>query len=226
MTSILLVEDEPSMAVILRDNLELEGYNVHVAETGEKGVELAFEKRPDLILLDLMLPRMSGYEVCSKLRAHSFDIPIVMVSARNQELDRVAGFELGADDYIGKPFSVRELLARVRVHLRRREPSREPTLEFVFGDVVVDLQHNVVTKRSRQLNLSSRELDLLHYFIAHRGEVITRERLLKDVWGLNEDTMTRTVDNFVAKLRKKIEPRPSAPRHIQTVQGVGYRFLD
>lgn len=226
MTSILLVEDEPAMAVILRDNLELEGYKVHVAETGEKGVELAFRERPDLILLDLMLPRMSGYEVCSKLRANAMDMPIVMVSARDQELDRVAGLELGADDYIGKPFSVRELLARVRVHLRRHEPSREPPREFAFGDVVIDLQHNIVTRRSKKLNVSSRELDLLLYFIAHRGEAITRERLLMDVWALNEDTMTRTVDNFVAKLRKKIEPRQGGPRYIQTVQGVGYRFVD
>jgi DNA-binding response OmpR family regulator len=225
-TSILLVEDEAAMALILRDNLELEGYEVHVAQTGEKGVEWAFQKRPDLILLDLMLPRMSGYEVCSKLRAGSLNVPIVMVSARNQELDRVAGLELGADDYIGKPFSVRELMARVRVHLRRRESSREALREFAFGDVVIDLEHNVVTKRSRKLNLSSRELDLLQYLVAHRREVLTRERLLMDVWGLNEDTMTRTVDNFIAKLRKKIEPRQSGPRYIQTVQGVGYRFVD
>jgi len=226
MTSILLVEDEPAMAVILRDNLELEGYEVHVAETGEKGVEIAFRERPDLILLDLMLPRMSGYEVCNKLRANAMDMPIVMVSARNQELDRVAGLELGADDYVGKPFSVRELLARVRVHLRRHEQSRESVREVSFGDIVIDLHHQIVTKRSKKLNLSSRELDLLMYLIAHRGQVITREQLLMDVWGLSEDTMTRTVDNFVAKLRKKIEPRQGAPRHIQTVQGVGYRFVD
>lgn len=227
MSRVLVVEDEPAMQMILRDNLELEGYEVLVAETGERGLEMALHEMPELVLLDLMLPRMSGYEVCSRLRASGMDVPIMMVTARNQELDRVAGLELGADDYVGKPFSVRELLARVRVHLRHYEARHDAVSdECSFGDVTIDVRHRVATRRSRRLNLSSREFDLLLYFAAHPGQVITRERLLADVWGLSEDTMTRTVDNFVAKLRKKIERDHHRPRHILTVHGAGYRFAD
>lgn len=213
------------MQMILRDNLEVDGHQVTIAETGEVGMAAAFRDRPELILLDLMLPGMSGYEVCSKLRAGGVDAPIIMVSARNQELDRVAGFELGADDYVGKPFSVRELLARVRVHLRRHEARHQLAEEFRFGDVVVDVPHRVVTRRSRRIEFSSREFDLLLYFIEHAGAVVSREHMLSEVWGLSEDTMTRTVDNFVAKLRKKVERDPTRPRHILTAHRTGYRFV-
>jgi DNA-binding response OmpR family regulator len=226
MTRVLLVEDEPEMRLILRDNLEFEGYQVLVAETGEDGVALAFREHPELILLDLMLPRMSGYEVCRRLRAGGVETPIIMVTARNQELDRVAGLELGADDYVGKPFSVRELLARIRVHLRRHELARHPPSPLGFGDLVVDVARRVALRRSRRLNLSSREFDLLLYLVEHRGEVVARERLLREVWGLSENTTTRTVDNFVAKLRKKIESPRGESRHIQTVHGIGYRFVE
>lgn len=225
MSRVLLVEDEPAMQMILRDNLEVDGHQVTVAETGEVGVAAAFRELPELILLDVMLPGMSGYEVCRRLRTGGVETPIIMVSARNQELDRVAGLELGADDYVGKPFSVRELLARVRVHLRRHEAKRQLEAEFQFGDIVVDVPHRVVKRRSRRVEFSSLEFDLLLYFIAHTGEVVSREQLLSEVWGLSEDTMTRTVDNFVAKLRKKIERDHARPRHILTVHRSGYRFV-
>jgi DNA-binding response OmpR family regulator len=224
---VLAVEDEPEMQVILRDNLEYEGYEVVTAATGEAGLELAASKRPDLVLLDVMLPRMSGYEVCRRLRAERFTMPIIMLTARNAELDRVAGLELGADDYLGKPFGVRELVARVRVQLRRAHPvehERGPA-EIRLGDVVVDLRLRRARAGRKPLDLSSREFDLLEYLIDHADKVVTREELLSAVWGYGEAPLTRTVDNFVAKLRKKVERDSRDPRHILTVHGSGYRFI-
>jgi len=223
---VLVVEDEAELRVILEDNLEYEGYRVAAAETGEKAVAMALSEPPALVLLDVMLPGMSGYEVCRKLRTSGVNVPIIMITARNAELDRIAGFELGADDYVGKPFSVRELLARVRAQLRRHQPPERRSNEFTFGNVVVDVKRRTARKDSRRLHLSSREFDLILYFIAHRGEVISRERLLIDVWGGAEATLSRTVDNFVAKLRRKIEPDHNQPRYIVTVHGIGYRFID
>jgi DNA-binding response OmpR family regulator len=224
---VLMVEDEPEMQVILRDNLEYEGYDVLSAATGESGLQIAAARQPDLVLLDVMLPRMSGYEVCRRLRADRFTMPIIMLTARNAELDRVAGLELGADDYIGKPFGVRELLARVRVQLRRvQQPdqSRGP-VEIRLGDVVVDLRLRRARAGRRPLDLSSREFELLEYLIDHADKVVTREELLSAVWGYSDAPLTRTVDNFVAKLRKKVERDPRDPRHILTVHGSGYRFI-
>ena len=197
-----------------------------MAETGEQGLAIAAREHPELILLDLMLPRMSGYEVCRNLRASGVGTPIIMVTARNDELDRVIGLEIGADDYVGKPFSVRELIARVRIQIRHRQANRDVPPRFEFGDVVVDLPHRSVQRRSRRLTLSSLEFDLLVYLIARRGDVVTRDSLLRDVWGLSENTTTRTVDNFIAKLRRKIEPHRGEPRHIRTVHGLGYRFIE
>ena len=227
---VLVIEDEPEMQMILRDNLENEGYEVLRAETGEEGVESALTQKPHLILLDLMLPRMSGYEVCRKVRAAGFHRPIIMLTARNAELDRIAGLELGANDYVGKPFSVRELLARVRVHLLGVEHAEGRVAEYRIDDLVVNYDLREVRRAGKRragkrIDLSSREFDLLEYFIAHRGQVVTREQLLSDVWGYAHVPTTRTVDNFVAKLRRKIEPGRSQPRHIITVHGTGYRFL-
>ncbi len=221
---ILLVEDEPDMKVILRDNLEYEGYEVLDADTGEAGVELALRERPDLILLDVMLPKMSGYEVCRRLRAAGLTTSIVMLTARNAEIDRITGLEFGADDYIGKPFSVPELLARVRVQLRRLTAANREPAEFCFGEIVVNLAQRQAQRAGQAIDLSSREFDLLRYFIAHREELVTRQQLLSDVWGYNNLPLTRTVDNFVAKLRRKIEPNPQHPLYIVTVHGAGYRF--
>jgi DNA-binding response OmpR family regulator len=220
---VLLVEDEPAMQTILRDNLEVDGHKVTVAGTGEDGLATALHDLPELIVLDLMLPGLSGYEVCSRLRAAGMAVPIIMVSARNQELDRVAGLELGANDYVGKPFSVRELLARIRVHLRSRDTAT--TDVWRFGELAVDVTHRSVTRRSRRIEMSSREFDLLMYLAARSGQVVTRAQLLVDVWGLDESTMTRTVDSFVMKLRKKIERDHAHPRHILTVHREGYRFV-
>lgn len=223
MAHLLLVEDEPAMQTILRDNLEVDGHTVTVAATGEDAIAAALHDVPELIVLDLMLPGLSGYEVCSRLRAARVAVPIIMVSARNQELDRVAGLELGANDYVGKPFSVRELLARIRVHLRSRNIAASSVWQF--GELVVDVTHRSVTRRSRRIEMSSREFDLLMYLAARSGQVVTRAQLLVDVWGLDENTMTRTVDSFVMKLRKKIERDHAHPRHILTVHRAGYRFV-
>jgi DNA-binding response OmpR family regulator len=222
---VLTVEDEPEMQVILRDNLEYEGYEVVSAATGEAGLQLAAARQPDLVLLDVMLPRMSGFEVCRRLRADRFTMPIIMLTARNAELDRVAGLEIGADDYLGKPFGVRELVARVRVQLRRAHQPDPGPAEVRLGDVVVDLRLRRARAGRRPLDLSSREFELLEYLIDHADKVVTREELLSAVWGYGEAPLTRTVDNFVAKLRKKVERDPRDPRHILTVHGSGYRFI-
>ena len=222
---VLTVEDEPEMQVILHDNLEYEGYVVLSAATGEEGLQVALAARPDLVLLDLMLPRMSGYEVCRRLREERCTMPIIMLTARNAEFDRVAGLELGADDYIGKPFGVDELLARVRVQLRRPRPADGGRDRVHVGEVVVDRRLRRATRRGRPLDLSTREFELLEYLIDHAHAVITRDELLTDVWNYGDAPLTRTVDNFVAKLRKKVERDPHDPRHILTVHGSGYRFV-
>jgi DNA-binding response OmpR family regulator len=222
---VLTVEDEPEMQVILRDNLEYEGFEVLSATTGEEGLQLAMAEQPDLILLDLLLPRMSGYEVCRRLRTEHFTMPIIMLTARNAELDRVAGLEMGADDYLGKPFGVGELIARVRVQLRRPRQTGGGAAELRFGDVVVDLRQRRARNGREPLELSSREFELLEYLIDHADKVVTREELLSAVWGHGVAPLTRTVDNFVAKLRKKVERDARDPRHILTVHGSGYRFV-
>jgi DNA-binding response OmpR family regulator len=222
---VLTIEDEPEMQVILRDNLEYEGFEVLSAATGEAGLQLAMAKQPDLILLDLLLPRMSGYEVCRRLRTGNFTMPIIMLTARNAELDRIAGLEMGADDYLGKPFGVGELIARVRVQLRRPRQPGPGAAELRFGDVVVDLRQRRARNGREPLDLSSREFELLEYLIDHADKVVTREELLSAVWGHGVAPLTRTVDNFVAKLRKKVERDPRDPRHILTVHGSGYRFV-
>jgi DNA-binding response OmpR family regulator len=221
---ILVIEDEPEMQVMLRDNLQYEGYDVLSAETGELGLELGLTQRPDLVLLDIMLPRMTGYSVCHRLRSAGFDSPIIMLTARNTETDRITGLDLGADDYIGKPFSVSELMARVRAHLRRRERQATAAARFVFGRISVDLTSGKVFRDLAPVELSSHESKLLLYLIRHEGKTLSRDQLLKDVWGYPEQPLTRTVDNFIARLRGKLEEQPHQPRHILTVHGIGYRF--
>lgn len=222
---ILVIEDEPDMLTILRDNLEFEGYRVSVATTGENGLAVALAEPPDVVLLDLMLPGISGYDVCRKLRAQGLKKPIILITARNSEVDRIAGLDLGADDYIGKPFNIGEVLARVRVQLRRaadQAPVRND--EFRFGNVTVDLRRQTVKRRGRRVEMSSREFQLLSYFILHRGYLISRDEIMSDVWGYSHIPETRTVDNFVSKLRSKLESDPQHPRYILTVYGTGYRF--
>lgn len=225
MSKILIVEDEPDMVTGLRDNFELEGYKVSVARDGEEGLKKALEEKPDLIVLDLMLPKMSGLDVCRNLRKSSFDAPILMLTARGQELDKVLGLEVGADDYITKPFSLNELLARVRAHLRRASHEVATIEHYSFSDVAVDFQKFKASKNSQPIELSPREFELLKFLVNHRGETVTREQLLDAVWGYEAMMFTRTVDNHIAKLRQKIEDDPENPAFILTVHRVGYRFV-
>jgi DNA-binding response OmpR family regulator len=224
---ILIVEDESELVTILRDNLELEGYCVLCANTGEAAFELASREKPDLILLDIMLPKVSGYDVCRRVRADGMDLPIIMLTARNNAVDRIAGLDVGADDYIGKPFDIGELLARIRAQLRRREQAQRSVTAkpLILGDVTVDFNRREVKRRSEHVPLSVREFELLRYFSEHHGEVLSRERILSDLWGYSTESLTRTVDNFVVRLRKHIEDDPHSPHHLLTVHGVGYRFV-
>jgi DNA-binding response OmpR family regulator len=222
---VLVVEDEPEMGGLLADNLEFEGYEVAAVGTAEEGLRELVRRPVSLIILDVMLPAMSGFEFCRELRARGGRAPIIMLTARSDERDRVVGLDLGADDYVSKPFSVRELMARVRAHLRRDGHETEDRAEYLIGDTRVNVRQRLVTCRGRRLDLSPREFDLLHYLLAHRGEVLGREQLLRDVWGYNQAVVTRTVDNFVAKLRTHLEPRPQEPRYLITVHGTGYQLL-
>ena len=224
-TTILIIEDEPNMIAGLRDNFEYEGYKVLSAGNGVEGLERALTDSPDLVLLDVMMPRMSGLEVCKQLKAKRPDVPIIMLTARGQELDKVVGLELGADDYVTKPFSIRELLARVKAVLRRSQAVAKQISACAFGDVEVDLRRCRVMRRGLAVELSSTEFELLKYFIAHPGEVIARERLLKDVWGYGAAPSTRTVDTHIVHLRQKLESDPEQPQFFLTVHGIGYRFV-
>ena len=224
MRKVLIVEDDEAMSVALRDGLEYEGYSVNLATDGETGLRLATHEAPDLILLDVMLPKITGLDICKKLRGDGNGVPIIMLTARGQEIDKVLGLKLGADDYITKPFGFMELMARVEAVLRRCAGQAAPIETYRFGDVVLDFKAHEGRKNGKLLDLSPRELQLLAFFIQHRGEVITREKLLDTVWDYNAIPFTRTVDMHIAKLRKKIEDNPSDPRHIVTVHRVGYKF--
>ena len=224
--TILVVEDDRAMAVALRDGFEYDGYEVITAGDGATALELAGERDPDLIVLDVMLPKMNGLDVCRQLRAAGNQVPIIMLTARGQEIDRVLGLKLGADDYVTKPFSFMELLARVEAVLRRSGGGEAAALEVLtLGDVTVDFAHHTATRGGRPLDLTPRELRLLEFLAAHRGEVVTREQLLDEVWGYDTIPFTRTVDTHIAKLRKKIEDDPSDPRHLITVHRLGYKLV-
>jgi two-component system alkaline phosphatase synthesis response regulator PhoP len=223
MARILIVDDEPEIVRGLEDNLRFEGYQTESAANGDDALALAVSATPDLILLDVMMPRMSGWDVCRRLREKGIDVPVIMLTARGEEIDRVRGLELGADDYVTKPFSLRELLARVRAVLRRPGP-RSRFEEFAFGDVRVRSRTRQVWKAGREVRLTRKELDLLVFLIAHRGEVITRERLLDEVWGYERFPTTRTVDMHVLRLRRKFEADPDRPVWILTLHGHGYKF--
>ncbi len=226
MQKVLVVEDEPDMILGLKDNLEFEGYDVAIASDGQEGLDLAQASRPDLILLDVMLPKMSGLDVCRSLRSLGADMPIIMLTARSQEVDTVVGLEVGADDYVTKPFSIKELLARVRAHLRRASRQVVEVDAYAFGDVELFFKKHQARKAGRGLDLSPREFDMLKYFIQHAGDAISRDELLNQVWGYTSFPLTRTVDNHVARLRQKLEDIPSEPKHIITVHRVGYKFVE
>jgi DNA-binding response OmpR family regulator len=222
---ILVVEDEPAMVAGLRDNFEFEGYEVITAHDGVEGLERALDESPDLVVLDVMMPRMSGLEVCKQLRAKRASLPIIMLTARGQEVDKVVGLELGADDYVTKPFSIRELLARVKSVLRRTAVLPKDKEQYSFADVEVDLRRCRVLRSGKTLDISSKEFDLLKYFICHPGETLSRDRLLEDVWGYENYPTTRTVDTHLVRLRQKLEPDPEQPQYFLTVHGTGYRFV-
>jgi len=227
MATVLIVEDDRSMAVALSDGFSFEGFDVEVAMDGEEGLRLARELDPDLMILDIMLPKKTGLEICKTLRGEGSPLPIIMLTARGQEIDKVLGLKLGADDYVTKPFSFMELRARVDAVLRRAAPSGSSRSQGTheFGSFSVDLDRYVATKDGVDLSLTPREFRLLDHFISHRGEIVTREELLDSVWGYDTIPFTRTVDTHIAKLRKKIEDNPADPRLIATVHRLGYKFI-
>ena len=222
---VLVVEDEPQMRALLTDNLEFEGYHVTAVESAEQAVDEVARNPVSLVLLDVMLPGMNGFALCERLRTKGARVPIIILTARADEQDRIRGLDLGADDYVSKPFSVRELMARVRAQVRRDDWRSESGPEFTFGDVKVNVRQRLVTRKGKHVPLSAREFELLRYLVAHRNEVVSREQLLRDVWGYHQLSVTRTVDNYVAKLRNQLEPRPHLPRYIVTVHGSGYQLL-
>jgi two-component system alkaline phosphatase synthesis response regulator PhoP len=221
---ILLVEDEKGLILTLTDRLSGEGYLVEHATDGEAGLARAASEPFDLLLLDLMLPKLSGFDVCRELRKRGIETPVIMLTARGQIVDKVVGLKLGADDYVTKPFEMAELLARVEARLRRVPATPHPVEGYSFGDVRVDFRKAEAMKNGATLDLSAREFQLLRYFIDHRGATLTREELLNEVWGYNAMPSTRTVDVHVAWLRQKIEVNVRHPQFIVTVHGIGYKF--
>jgi two-component system alkaline phosphatase synthesis response regulator PhoP len=224
MKRVLLIEDEPGLVLTLTDRLRSEGYDVGSATDGDAGLALADRDAWDVILLDVMLPGKGGFDVCRDLRQRGIATPVIMLTARGQVVDKVLGLKLGADDYLTKPFDMMELLARIEVQLRRSAASTSDPVHLRFGDVVVDTRKAEVTRNGAVVDMSAREFLLLKYLIEHRGETLSREQLLNDVWGYHSMPSTRTVDVHVAWLRQKIEPSPRHPQYIITVHGLGYRF--
>jgi DNA-binding response OmpR family regulator len=223
---VLVIEDDQSIALGLRINLESEGYDVLVAEDGEAGLTLAREKSPDLVILDVMLPKLNGFQVLQTVRREGLTMPIIVLSARTGEMEKVTGLELGAEDYVAKPFSLAELLARVRAALRR---GPRPTPDgaraiHVFGEVRLDVAARTVIRSGVPVEMTATELDVLLCLIEARGAALTREAIFSRVWGPNHHGTPRTIDNFMQQLRSKLEPDPQKPRHLLTVRGIGYRF--
>jgi DNA-binding response OmpR family regulator len=225
MSRILIVEDESGMAAGLKDNFEYDGHEVLLASDGESGLAAAREKGPDIIVLDVMLPGMSGFDVCKKLRGEGDTTPVLMLTARGQEIDKVLGLELGADDYMTKPFSVRELLARVHAILRR-SGGASPGRECRMGKLVLDFERHVASDDDGEVALTHKEFELLKYLYTHKGDTVARDQLLQHVWGYETFPTTRTVDTFIARVRKRVEPDANKPRHILTAHGIGYKFVE
>jgi DNA-binding response OmpR family regulator len=222
---VLVVEDDMSIMLGLRINLESEGYEVFAAEDGERALELARSEHPNLVILDVMLPMMNGFQVLQTLRREGLNMPIIVLSARTGEMDKVTGLELGAEDYVAKPFSLAELLARVRAALRRGpRPAEVVRTVQSFGDVRIDISARIVARGGAPVEMTATEFDLLMCLIEARGVALTREAIFTRVWGPSHHGTPRTIDNFVQQLRMKLEPEPQRPRHIVTVRGVGYRF--
>jgi two-component system alkaline phosphatase synthesis response regulator PhoP len=222
---ILLVEDEPGLVVTVSDLLSSEGYHVDVAPDGEAGLAKATAGAFDLVLLDVMLPRKTGFDVCRELRQRGVDSAVLMLTAKTQVVDRVVGLKLGADDYLTKPFNPAELLARVEALLRRvHKENRIPVRSFQFNDVDVDFERSEVRKSGAPVSLAAKEMQLLRYLVDHRERVVTREEVLRKIWEYSSEVTSRTIDVHIAWLRAKLESDPQNPRHIQTIRGKGYRF--
>jgi DNA-binding response OmpR family regulator len=225
MAKILIVEDEPNMVAGLRDNFEYEGYEVLTACDGVEGLARALNDAPDLVVLDVMMPRMSGLDVCRQLKVKHPALPIIMLTARGQEVDKVVGLELGADDYVTKPFSIRELLARIKAVLRRTHAAAQHAERCAFGDTEVNFRTHQVVRAGKPVEFTAKEFELLKYFLSHPGEALSRDHLLKEVWGYDRYPTTRTVDAHVVRLRQKLEPQPEDPKFILTIHSVGYKFV-
>jgi len=221
---ILIVEDDPSIRLGLKRSLEFEGFVVDIARDGEEAIQRAFDKKPDLIVLDLMLPKVNGFEVCRTVRKYDTTLPIVILSAKGDEGDKVLGLELGADDYVTKPFSIRELTARIKAALRRRKAMEGEVESFEESNLRIDFGGQTLTVNGEERELSTREFNLLRHLIQNRGRVLSRDQILNKVWGYDYDGTPRTIDNFINKLRQKIEDDAADPRWILTVRGSGYKF--
>jgi DNA-binding response OmpR family regulator len=223
-TRILVVEDDLAILTGLSMNLNFEGYEVLQAQDGRQGLARALDESPDLLVLDVMLPELNGFEVLKELRQRGRDIPVVVLSAKGAEMDKILGLNLGADDYVVKPFGLQELLARIKAVLRRRYPVQGQPPTVGFGDVQMDLSAKTVTRCGQPVEFTAQEFKLLAHFLAHPGRTFSREELLSAAWGYGYEGSARTVDNFMRQLRLKLEPDPEEPRHFLTVRGLGYRF--
>ncbi|CAN5471573.1 response regulator transcription factor [soil metagenome] len=222
---ILIVEDEPAMRLGLKDNLEIEGYEVDTASDGEAGLAKLRTGTYDLILLDVMLPRVSGFDVCKAVRVEGIRTPVILLTAKGEEIDKIIGLELGADDYITKPFSVRELLARIKAILRRSQSSDKAGPIVTIGRLVIDFAAFQTSEGGEEVKLSHKEFEILSYLYKNKNQVVSRYDLLEHVWGYEEQITTRTVDNFIVRLRQKVEANPNQPRMILTVHGSGYKLI-
>ena len=224
MKTILVIEDDTSILRGLKDNLEYEGYSVITETNGVKGLQLAITKKTDLVLLDIMLPGMNGYEICRKIKKEKPELLVIMITARGSEMDKVSGLDIGADDYITKPFSIPELLARIRAVLRRTVQTPGIPDQFSFGRIILDFKKFQAFRDDQEIKLSRKEFAIMEYFIRHEGEAVHRHDLLNEVWGYEALPNTRTIDNFILDLRKKLEVDPSKPKYIESVRDIGYRF--
>lgn len=222
---ILLVEDDESILFGLQDILEGQGYQISTASNGIDGLKLATENSIDLLILDIMLPGMNGLEICKKVKKEKLTFPIIMLTAKSSEIDKIAGLDYGADDYITKPFSLSELLARIRAILRRVYPAENILKHYSFGNVEIDFTKMEVSMNNAEIKLTKKQFAILEYFIHNEGEVVHRHDLLNNIWGYDKTPSTRTVDTFILEIRKKIEKNPSRPKHIISISGVGYKFI-
>ena len=225
MTKILIVEDEEAVAKGLEINLKREGFEVLTTGRGERALPLVLKGAPHLIVLDIMLPGINGFDVCREIRLKGIRTPIIMLTAKSEEIDRVVGLELGADDYVTKPFSVRELVARIRARLRDQPPREEDLACYRFGDIEIDFKKYEATRRGEPIDMTPKDYDILHFLIRHRGEVVSRDQLLDQVWGYDNYPSTHTVDNHILKLRQKVEKDSAKPRYILSIYGEGYKFV-